>query len=139
MKAAWLVLLGVLVVACSTPGGSSSPTPTLTLGGPPPSVTGVVMAGPVCPVEHSPPDPSCAPRPVAGAVIVATDAAGQTVGRTTSASDGTYLLMISETGTFVITGLPVAGLIGVPTSVTVTLAFPSATTRVDLEYDTGIR
>ncbi len=47
---------------------------------------------------------------MAGAVVVATNATGQTVGRTTSASDGSYLLTIGETGTFVITALPVTGL-----------------------------
>lgn len=139
MKVFWLPLLGALVLACSAPGGSSSPTPTLAPAGPPPSVTGVVTAGPVCPVERNPPDPSCAPRPVAGAVIVATDAAGQTVGRATSDADGSYLLIVGETGTFVIKALPVTGLMGVPPSVTVTLALPSATARVDLVYDTGMR
>ena len=38
-----------------------------------------------------------------------------------------------------ISGLPVAGLVRPPAPVRVTLAFPSASQRVDLEYDTGIR
>ena len=83
-------------------------------GGGPPSVTGTVTAGPVCPVEQSPPDPKCAARPVAGAVIVATDASGQEVGRATSAADGSYQLIVGETGTVLISALPVAGLIGAP-------------------------
>lgn len=139
MKLVRLVLLGGLVLACTAPGGSSSPTPTLTPAGPPPTVTGIVTAGPVCPAERNPPDPACAPRPVAGAVIVATDTTGQSVGRATSAADGTYLLKVGETGTFVITALPVTGLMGVPAPVTVTLAFSGATAHVDLVYDTGIR
>jgi len=61
------------------------------------------------------------------------------VARTTTATDGSYLLTIDETGTFAITAHQVAGLMGVPAPVAVTLAFPSATERVDLEYDTGIR
>lgn len=154
MKSLRLVfLLATVLVGCTTPAGPSpvlSPSPVIspvisptvpppTPGGPPPSVTGMVTAGPVCPVERNPPDPACAPRPVAGAVIVATDAGGQEVGRATTAADGTYQLIVGATGTFVITGLPVPGLMSVPDPVTVSLAFPGATERVDLEYDTGIR
>ncbi len=100
---------------------------------------GTVSAGPVCPVEQSPPDPQCAPRPVAGAVIVATDAGGQEVGRATSAADGSYQLIVSETGTVLLTAQPVAGLVRPPAPVSVTLTSPSEFQRVDLEYDTGIR
>ena len=76
---------------------------------------------------------------MAGAVIVATDANGQEVGRATSAADGSYQLIVGETGTVLISALPVAGLIGAPAPVTVTLVAPSETERIDLEYDTGIR
>ena len=134
-----LVLTSVILAACSGPGQASSPPPAPSLAGPPPQVTGIVTAGPVCPVEQSPSIPACAPRPVAGAVIVAIDTSGQTLGRATTAADGSYLMVVSATGTFRIEGLPVAGLMGVPAPVTVTLAYPSASTRVDLQYDTGIR
>lgn len=100
---------------------------------------GTVTAGPVCPVERNPPDPKCAPRPVAGAVIVVTNSAGAEVGRTTSGADGTYQFNVDETGAMLISALPVTGLMGVPDPVTVNLTFPGATVRVDLEYDTGIR
>jgi hypothetical protein len=93
----------------------------------------------VCPVEQSPPDPRCAPRPVAGAVIVATNAAGHEVGRTTSAADGSYELTLGQTGTVLITGLPVEGLMGQPQPVQITVSSPGSIERVDLEYDTGIR
>jgi len=142
MKGLPLLLLCVLLVGCSAPGGtapSSSPTPLITPAGGMPSVTGTVTAGPVCPVEQAPPASACAPRPVGGAVIVATDASGQVAGRATSAADGSYLLVLGATGTVVITGLPVTGLMGLPQPVTVTLAFPGASEHVDLEYDTGIR
>jgi hypothetical protein len=132
----------VLVVACGPSSLASvppSPSPVVSPAGGPPSVTGTVSAGPVCPVEKSPPDPGCAPRPVAGAVIVAKDAGDNEVGRATSAADGTYRLIVSETGTVLITGLPVAGLAQPPAPVSVTLSYPSETERIDLEYDTGIR
>lgn len=138
-----LVLAACALVAGCAPGsGTSAPSdasPVVSPGGGPPSVTGTVTAGPVCPVEQSPPDPKCAARPVAGAVIVATDANGQEVGRATSAADGSYQLIVGETGTVLISALPVAGLIGAPAPVTVTLVAPSETERIDLEYDTGIR
>jgi hypothetical protein len=131
-----------LVVACSPASVTSalpSPSPVASPAGGPPRVTGTISAGPVCPVESSPPDPRCAPRPVADAVIVATDASGQEVGRATSAADGSYQLIVSETGTVLLTALPVAGLAQPPAPVSVTLAHPSEIEHIDLEYDTGIR
>jgi hypothetical protein len=131
-----------LVVACGPASGASglpSPSPIISPGGGPPSVTGTITAGPVCPVESSPPNPQCAPRPVSGAVIVATNASGQEVGRATSAADGSYQLIVGETGTVLISALPVAGLATAPAPVSVTLASPSEIERVDFEYDTGIR
>ena len=107
--------------------------------GPPPRVSGTVTAGPVCPVETVPPNPKCAPRPVAGAVIVATDAAGQEVGRATSAADGTYELTIGQTGPVTITAQPVAGLVRAPAPVNLTLTHPGEVDHLDLQYDTGIR
>ena len=102
-------------------------------------MTGTVTAGPVCPVEQSPPDPQCAPRPVPGAIIVATNASGTEVGRATSAEDGTYALAVTETGAVRIVALPVDGLASAPAPVSVTLASGGEVQRIDLEYDTGIR
>jgi hypothetical protein len=107
--------------------------------GGPPSVTGTVTAGPVCPVETVPPKPECAPRPVAGAVIVATDASGHELGRATTAADGSYQMVVGETGTVTISGLPVTGFMRAPAPVNVTLTSPGEIERLDLQYDTGIR
>lgn len=139
MKAFGVVVLGIVLLGCTSPSGSRGPSPTVSPAGPPPSVSGLVTAGPVCPVERNPPDPSCVPRPVVGAVIEALDAAGNAVARASTATDGSYVLTIGETGTFAITAQPVAGFMRAPAPVTVTLAVPGATERVDLEYDTGIR
>ena len=141
-----LALVGcALVVACGvgqrpavSPAGSGQ-SPVVSPAGGPPRVTGIVTAGPVCPVEQSPPDPKCAPRPVSGAVIVATNDSGAEIGRATSAEDGTYALAVTETGAVVISALPVDGLGSAPAPVRVTLASPSEVQRIDLEYDTGIR
>ena len=40
-------------------------------------VRGTVTSGPTCPVVTNPPNPSCADRPVAGAVLVFRDASGR--------------------------------------------------------------
>ena len=50
-------------------------------------IRGTALAGPICPVEKIPPDPACAPRPVAGAVVVVRDASGAEVARTTTGAD----------------------------------------------------
>ena len=135
----WLAmaLIAVAVTACAT--GAPGATPFTSPAGGPSRLMGTISAGPVCPVEKSPPDPQCAPRPVAGAVVVATSAGGQEVGRTTSAADGSYELIITETGVVLITGMPVAGLMGTPAPVNVTLTEPGEVQHLDLEYDTGIR
>src|SRR6478735_5384216 len=119
-----------LVVACGPgttvvePPGHSQP-PEVSPAGGPPRVTGTITAGPVCPVEQTPPDPQCAPRPVADAVIVATNAAGTEIARTTSAADGSYELIVAETGTVLISALPVAGLVSAPAATSVMLTSPS--------------
>jgi hypothetical protein len=125
--------------AASSTAATASATPGPSLAGGPPSVKGTVTAGPVCPVEKSPPDPSCAPRPVAGAVLVATNATGEEIGRATTAADGTYELIVGQTGAVTITAQPVTGLMGTPQPVKVTLARPGQVEQVDLAYDTGIR
>ncbi len=71
--------------------------------------------------------------------MVATNASGEEVGRGTSAADGSYELAITEPGSVLITALPVAGLMGTPSPVSLTLIAPSEVHRLDLEYDTGIR
>jgi hypothetical protein len=100
-------------------------------------IGGVVTAGPVCPVEKNPPDPACAPRPVAGAVLVVQDAAGTEVARITTEADGTFFAELPA-GFYVVTPQPANGLMGTagPQSVTVT---DGAAVRLDLTYDTGIR
>jgi hypothetical protein len=139
-----LLVMAFAVGACS--GSATLPTPSQaaatpgpTQSGPSPVIKGTVTAGPVCPVESNPPDPACAPRPVAGAVIVALNDEGDEVGRTVSGDDGTYELQVGQTGTLTITGQPVEGLMGAPKPQQVTLTGDVRTATLDLAYDTGIR
>ena len=105
----------------------------------PSGVAGFVLAGPVCPVERVPPDPACAPRAVAGAVLVVRDAAGGEVARTTSSQDGSYRIDLPP-GTYTLQPQPVAGLLGRPASIPFAVpAGGSEAVRLDVTYDTGIR
>ena len=51
------------------------------------------------PSSRNPPDPACAERPVAGAVIVVRDGYGAEVARATTAADGTFLVGVPGGGT----------------------------------------
>jgi hypothetical protein len=123
------VLLGLVVVfllgAC-TPAGSTY------------EVGGHAMAGPVCPVERNPPDPSCAPRPVSGAVLIITTADGHEVGRATTTADGRWVLALPA-GSYTLTPQPVTGLLGVARPVTFTVTAAGSSVSLDVTYDTGIR
>jgi hypothetical protein len=125
--------------AASSSVESTPSAPAPTPAGPPPMIEGTVTAGPVCPVERASPDPSCAPRPVKGAVIVVADAATKAeVARASTAPDGSYAVVVPQTGALIVTGQPVPGLMGVPAPVTITLR-PGEDRRLDLTYDTGLR
>jgi len=100
-------------------------------------VGGTAAAGPVCPVERVPPDPACAPPPVAGATVVVRDGAGAEVGRTVTAADGSFFVELAA-GEYVVEPQPAAGLLGTPAPQDVTVADGAATT-IQLDYDTGIR
>ena len=131
----------VLLVAAGCAGASTGAPPTSL---PSPSeigqktgIGGVATAGPVCPVEKTPPDPACAPRPVDGAVLVFNDAAGTEVARTTTAGDGTFFAELPA-GVYVVTPQPANGLLGTPGPQSVTVT-DGVTAHLDLAYDTGIR
>jgi hypothetical protein len=100
-------------------------------------VRGTVTAGPTCPVEREPPDPACAERPVAGAVLVFSDADGTEVARATSAADGTFTVELAP-GAYQVTPQPVDGLMGTPAVMDVEVE-AGPPTELQVSYDTGIR
>ena len=111
-------------------GGRDGPGPTVV-------IEGVALAGPVCPVETDPPDPSCEPQPVPSATITAfNEDTGEETAVVTDA-DGRFRIEL-EGGTIQVRGAPVEGLLGVPDPVTIVAADGDRHT-VDLVYDTGIR
>jgi len=123
------------------PGGGGDASPPVTIpadGGP--WIAGRALAGPVCPVERVPPDPACADRPVAGAVIVVRGAAGAEVARVTTAADGTFLVAVPGGGSWTVEPQPVEGLMGTAPAVVVNVPdAPGAWVAADAAYDTGIR
>jgi hypothetical protein len=100
-------------------------------------VRGTVTAGPTCPVETEPPDPGCAERPVAGAVLVFTDAGGLEVARVTSNTDGTFTVELAP-GAYRVSAEPVDGLMGTPAPMEVQVE-AGQWTELPVSYDTGIR
>jgi hypothetical protein len=132
--------IALAAVACAgAAGGSGSPSPMPAASTPVAAgIVGTATAGPVCPVETNPPDPSCAPRPVAGAVIVVRDASGGEVARATTGPDGTFAIAVAP-GRYVVEALPVTGLMGTPAPQADVTVAPGAPTTVDFDYDTGIR
>jgi len=99
-------------------------------------VTGTVSAGPTCPVERIPPDPSCADRPVSGAEIIFVNDAGVSVGRALSDAVGSLSISLPA-GRYTLNPQPVRGLLG--TAATQVILISNADVEVTLRYDTGIR
>ena len=100
-------------------------------------IAGVAVAGPVCPVERLPPDPACAPRPVAGAKIVVRDASGAEVASVQTGADGSFFVDV-KAGDYVVEPQPAEGLMGGAATQSVEVVDGSAAT-IQIEYDTGIR
>jgi len=122
-------------------GGDGSVTLVREEGDTLPDATGVrgaVTAGPTCPVVTDPPDPACADRPVAGAILIFTDAAGAEVARTTSLADGTFSLELAP-GAYRLVAQPVEGLMGTPEPNDVLVEDGQQMTEIPVSYDTGIR
>jgi Carboxypeptidase regulatory-like domain len=119
----------LLIAACGAAGAPSAPPGT--------GLSIAAAAGPTCPVESIPPDPACAPRPVAGASIVIKDRQGKTVATVVTGANGTASIGLPA-GTYMVEPQPAAGLMGTAGSQAVTVA-DGAMTPVLLAYDTGIR
>jgi hypothetical protein len=121
-----VVLLAVLVGGCSPTSGPDYP------------VGGRAVAGPVCPVERIPPDPACAPRPVAGAVLVIAASDGHKVARATTGADGRWTAALAA-GAYTLTPQPVMGLMGTAPPIRFTVTASGSPGDLNVTYDTGIR
>ena len=137
--------VAILIVGACNPGagasssGLSSPSSAPTATTATSSVHGKAVAGPTCPVEPASPLPGeCAPRVVAGAVLVFTNAGGHEVSRVTTAADGTFTADLPA-GSYTLTPQVVTGLMGVAPTISVTVPASGATAELVIQYDTGIR
>lgn len=131
MKRLLPMLIALALVGCGRGDDNVTTTIALTTG-----LTGTVTAGPVCPVETDPPDPNCAPRPVADARIVVFVEGGESVGHTLTDVSGRFSFSLPP-GSYEIVAEPVDGYMGTPAPVVVLV--DDGFTTIDLEYDTGIR
>jgi hypothetical protein len=125
------MVLAVMATAC----GSDSQATRTTI---PPSanVSGVVLAGPTCPVVTR--ERPCPPQPV-DTEIAAQNTAGETVAHTRTDADGQYSLALAPgVYTLVAATLPGGPMSCDPVSVTVS-AGPGPAVHADISCDTGIR
>lgn len=125
---ALVLAVAALVVACQQP-------PEI---GPTTAQSGIVLAGPTCPVVRDPPDPACEDRPVAGAEIVAVDAQGQEVARASSDAEGRFSLALPA-GEYQLVPQPVEGLLGTASPTEIVVVDGAPLEPVTIVYDTGIR
>jgi len=100
-----------------------------------PGVGGRVTAGPVCPVER-PGDPSCGPRPVAGATLTIRSG-DKIVDTITTDASGLYRFALAP-GDYVLEASPVEGLMGTPGPSRFSVV-GTELTLLEVAYDTGIR
>jgi hypothetical protein len=102
------------------------------------TVSGLVMAGPTCPVVTDPPDPACDDRPVAGARIVVIDGEGDEVASAVTGEEGMFSVEL-EPGRYELVAQPIEGLLGTAPPVSVVVVAGTDSEPLTLVYDTGIR
>lgn len=126
MHTAILALIASLLLACCQAPSADQ------------TITGIVTAGPVCPVVTDPPDPACDDRPVVGAAILVQNDSGDEVARVLTGEDGTFSVSVAA-GRYELVPQPVEGLMGTagPVEVTVEEGVPGE--QIEISYDTGIR
>lgn len=126
-----LALLIVVLALGAAPAGRALASPSSESG-----IEGTVLLSPVCPVEHNPPLPQCAPRPYQATITVKTADGKEEVTHFTSASDGRFKITL-EPGKYLL--VPVNGKPyprGAPQNVSVRAG---KFTTVTVMYDTGMR
>ena len=98
-------------------------------------ISGVVLAGPTCPVERDPPDPACADKPIATNINVSRAGSTQIFAQTKSNASGEFSFSLPP-GDYVVSGggNPLPRCNDTPATVG-----PGVYTRMTLGCDTGIR
>jgi hypothetical protein len=99
-------------------------------------IAGRATGGPTCPVE-TPGDPSCAPRPVAGATLEVRNSTADVVATVATDGSGWYRIALTP-GSYTLEPGPAEGFMSGPAPQPFTVN-EGPETRLDLAYDTGIR
>jgi hypothetical protein len=101
-------------------------------------ISGRVVAGPTCPVETVPPQPRCAPRPLAATLRIRR-AGGRSSTTIRTRADGSFSLRLVP-GNYVLRPLPRAGsAYPRPPAPLRVQVHAGRFTSVTISYDTGIR
>jgi hypothetical protein len=102
-------------------------------------ISGLIVAGPTCPVEHVPPLPGCAPRPLIATVRVWRAGQKTRAESVRSRSDGHFRVDLSP-GTYTVEATPqgASALPRPPLPLRVQVS-RGRFTPITLTYDTGIR
>jgi hypothetical protein len=98
-------------------------------------VQGIAFIGPTCAVEREPPDPACADRPLARAVIRARRG-GRVAGETRTDARGRFRLRLAPGRYQLYTS---AGIAPFAAPVATARVAPRRFTRLELHVDSGIR
>ena len=100
-------------------------------------IRGRLVAGPTCPVETNPPDPTCAPSVVPDTEIVVMTSDGVEI-HARSGQDGTFRIAVPP-GEVTITFAEAEGLMMAPGTITTSVEKNQTFDLSDVLYDTGIR
>ncbi len=103
----------------------------------PASVTVILVAGPVCPVQQASPDPVCAPRPVQNADVVLRDPSGAEVSSATADANGRVSFSVPG-GAYYLEAAAAEGLMRPPQPAAFSVP-GGRSVAITLGYDTGIR
>lgn len=119
----------VLCLACGTAGAAPRAS----------GIAGRTVAGPICPVERVPPQPQCAPRPLAARVRIQRAGSSHALEVVRSGADGRFRVRLAP-GVYILTPLrtSASGFPRPPGSRRVRVA-AQRFTPVKIVYDTGIR
>jgi hypothetical protein len=102
-------------------------------------IRGRVTSSPTCPVEHTPPDPACAPRGFAGRLTIRRVSDNGVAARVATKADGGYSVRLKP-GRYTVSARPASGhsLPTCPGPVRATVR-SGRYTRVAIDCDSGIR
>jgi hypothetical protein len=102
-------------------------------------IDGRIVVGPTCPVEHVPPEPQCAPRPLAATLRINPAGRRSPSWTVRSGADGRFSVRLPA-GRYIVTALPRSGSpFPRPPGSFETGVHPGRFTYITITYDSGIR